>query len=419
MPPEEKVEVLQSCIELLKSNDTVTAVNTLEKYKAYLIQDPLYLELYSLACYRTGEFRKAIALAQRGCSIPERTGLFQEYYEKYSQASQALDNTIKETAALINNSDYLNVANRYKEFIYVYPDVISGYILYGLALCAAGKYKAAGIQFKTALSLDKNNTLIKSLLFESEKFRSKAKNALIFIASAVTVSACALLTVSLIEPSVFSPAYRDMQAQYSTLLSNYEVLDKEAVNDKNSIKELEAMNSELSDSLQEANKEIQELSRTTAPDSETTSNVVPVVSDGGNSGEAEKLREQLAAAVLPQELFNNALKYYKSGEYNNSFMRMDLVYRYSADSAVKAEALFFAARSLHNLAQTEDAAKLYEEYTTQYPQKNYYDDTLYYLTIIYDEQNNTERSRVFAEKLLTECPESVYCNSRIRKIAVK
>lgn len=388
---------LLACVEMLESKDISGAVEMLEKQEFCLPFQPWACELYILAYYRLGEFRKALTWAEYGYSISEQKQLFQEYI---FECIEALDNTEKTIMKASSCKNIAHAIGLYQEFVKAYPNVISGYVLCGLVLSASGKHNVAGKFYEEALQKDHNNDLVRKQLYESSSLKYAFLKSAGYISATVAVSACLALLIFIIKSSQLSIHANKLDTQYDELQGKYIELESKYFSIHNDKVVMEQENSTLARYLKDEQEEVIRLNTAIQQGHVYT----------------EEMKHQIKTAIMPQRLFDYAFKLYKSQQYRECLERMSLLYSYTEEGPIKQESLYFKNRSYQMLNKIDEAIEGYEAYLTIYPGTNYYDDSLYYLANLYYGRSNFDKAREMASRIIEELPESIFCNNKIQEI---
>ncbi|OOM76404.1 tetratricopeptide repeat protein [Clostridium sp. BL-8] len=115
------------------------------------------------------------------------------------------------------------------------------------------------------------------------------------------------------------------------------------------------------------------------------------------------------------KFYEDGLSSFNQGNYSAAKVSFDKAYTYCEGSSIKEHILFYRGSTSYNLSDNESAIAQLEEYYKQYPKGVYTEEALYELALI-SNSIDKEKSKVYANKLMTDFPNSIYVNDKIRDI---
>lgn len=113
--------------------------------------------------------------------------------------------------------------------------------------------------------------------------------------------------------------------------------------------------------------------------------------------------------------YESGLNAFNQGDYQSAKDFLDKAYTYCEGSYLKEHILFYIGSNLYNLSDNRNASVQLEEYCKQYPAGVYIEEALYKLALSSDSIDK-EKSKVYANKLMKDFPNSIYANDNIARI---
>lgn len=119
-----------------------------------------------------------------------------------------------------------------------------------------------------------------------------------------------------------------------------------------------------------------------------------------------------------QKFYEDGLAYYNEERYQAASNEFQKAYEYSQGNDLNEHIIFYLGSSLLNGEKANSALKFYEEYDKNYPQGSYIEGVLYQLSLL-NSSNNIEKSKEYANKLISNYPNSMYINDLLLNIVNK
>lgn len=118
-----------------------------------------------------------------------------------------------------------------------------------------------------------------------------------------------------------------------------------------------------------------------------------------------------------KKVFEHSLKYYKNADYEKAIEGFEYVISNSeTESYIKSESIYFISVSYEKIRKYELATKYYKMYINQYPEGNYYDESLYNVGLMLFNNGEFDRAKEFLYELKSNVPDSIYINSIVESI---
>lgn len=115
------------------------------------------------------------------------------------------------------------------------------------------------------------------------------------------------------------------------------------------------------------------------------------------------------------KFYEDGLNSFNQGNYSAAKISFNKAYTYCEESSIKEHILFYRGSTSYNLSDNESAIAQLEEYYKQYPKGVYSQEALYELALISNSLDK-EKSKAYANKLMTDFPNSMYVNDKIKDI---
>ncbi len=115
------------------------------------------------------------------------------------------------------------------------------------------------------------------------------------------------------------------------------------------------------------------------------------------------------------KFYEDGLNSFNQGNYSAAKISFNKAYTYCEESSIKEHILFYRGSTSYNLSDNESAIGQLEEYYKQYPKGVYAQEALYELALISNSLDK-EKSKAYANKLMTDFPNSMYVNDKIKDI---
>ncbi len=134
-------------------------------------------------------------------------------------------------------------------------------------------------------------------------------------------------------------------------------------------------------------------------------------------GKIEREDETVYAPIKNEGVaYSNARKLYKRGQYADAAAAFDDIANRGLERNYKSESMFFAAMSYEKIDDFENAIRQYRRYADNYKEKSYYDESMYNMGFIFYEKGDIQSAAEVFKELKNEKPNSMYVNSKIKRI---
>ncbi len=428
----------QKALNLIKKNNVTKAIKELKLCLKFNPNDVLALNLLGLAYYLKCRFDKAEEKWKQSLSLKRKTNQAADYLE------------------LITKKDFLNLRQQYKKIIFndsaakskkinflkeiikKHDELIEPYLILGLLYKEDQNYQEALKYLYQAYDLDSGNQNIKDYIMECEnseagpkffnlakfdlsrfnlnKFKiTKYKKELIALMTALfAVFLIFVLSngepLEIMERSELAETTKQNQTANS---NNNENNNQPANNNENNLQNESTANNFKKSDLDLNLMEYQAVNNLVSLD---------LIRNIKNK-EAEKNKaevfEQYFDQDREQELFNLGLQSFRNQRYETAAIIFKQLYQLSEADYLRRESLFLLARSNHLDENYESALEYYRLYIDNYPNTNYYQEALYTLGLLLDEQGKLAEAKEVLQKLRKERPDSSYNNSKVYDILNK
>lgn len=137
------------------------------------------------------------------------------------------------------------------------------------------------------------------------------------------------------------------------------------------------------------------------------------------SGEDAEVYKQAVDLMKNQgvaKFYEDGLGYFNQGDYSNARIVLEKAYKYSGGSSLKEHILFYRASNSLKILDDKVTAAQYEEYYNQYPKGVYVEEALYELALL-NNSIDKEKSKNYANILMSNFPNSIYVNDKVMSIA--
>jgi len=347
-------------IALIEESDISGAVEELKQGVEYFAHDGEMLNLLGLCYYCLCDFNEAYHCWSRSQAL-NKASKAEEYINKLN-TKEFNDLIIDYNLALesINGEQIDKAIEMIKNIIVREPELIEPHVILGLCYMQKNSHSMALDCWHTARNMDKGNPKINNYILITQKIMLDKLNN---------------------KPSsrwVFKPLWVILFCMVLFLgyfSGKHDILEKSyfASNQKQPIQ--------------------------TSEKSETT---------------VKKASPQIFHYVKSEtELFNSAVNLYKDAEYSKAQEQFLTLIMYGTEEYLIAESIYFAASSYEKQSDYDHAVEYYQKYIHEYPNKNYYDDALYYCGTLLYQSGQKEAAEELLTKLKNEQPNSIYVNQKV------
>lgn len=113
--------------------------------------------------------------------------------------------------------------------------------------------------------------------------------------------------------------------------------------------------------------------------------------------------------------YNTGYNAYLSKDYKNAISNLSVVVAMNTNSYINREAAYYLARSYYLNGELAQAEKYYKQYLEQFPNTNYYDDSLFFLGCVYYKLDRIDDAKRVFEQLEDFNPTSGYLTTNMYK----
>lgn len=384
-------------LSYMHENQISKAQEKLLKSISLYSRDKESLNLLGLTYYLLCDFNKAKYYWNISKSIDDENNKALEYLKTLeSDSFRSIIDDYNQSLDLIEQSNYKEAVNKLSSVINAEENLIEPYAITGLCYLALEQDEPAKANIEKALAMDKDNVRYLQYLVDINEriITAKPKSGL---NNKILIAAMALLII------IFAALYFNEQNKYSQAFSEYEDYDQKikdlniALNNKetelrNKEKELNNKNSDLLN--KEAEIKALEDKLKTEQNVPVTENQDKYISE--NEG----------------ELFKKAYDNLLSANHKEAIDQFSFIAERGTEENLSAESLYFLSLSYERNEDYSNANKYYEEYINRYPDRNYYDDSLYNYGLLLYKQGHVNESKEILNKLKTQAPNSIFNNSK-------
>lgn len=119
--------------------------------------------------------------------------------------------------------------------------------------------------------------------------------------------------------------------------------------------------------------------------------------------------------ALEESYYNQGLAAYLKGDWQQASTSLGEVVAMQSGDYLNREALYYLARTKYVSKEFSQARDYYLKYLKEFPDSNYYDDSLYYLGCIYHQSGQDEEARKVFKELQEYEPTSGYLSTTLFK----
>ncbi len=116
------------------------------------------------------------------------------------------------------------------------------------------------------------------------------------------------------------------------------------------------------------------------------------------------------------KFYEYGLWYFNKSNYTDAEISLDKAYTYCAGNSLKEHILFYKASNSLKQLDNQTALAQYEEYYNQYSKGAYVQEALYELVLL-NNSVDKGKSKIYANILINDFPDSIYINDNILNIA--
>jgi len=425
----------QKALELFKKNNVTEAVKELKLCLKFNPKDVLALNLLALGYYLKCRFDKA------------------ENYWRQSLAIKRKNNQAIDYLELITKKDFLELRQEYKEILFndtvgksekieflktiinKHDELIEPYLILGLLYKEDQNYQEALKYLYQAYDLDSGNKNIKDYIMECENIENKYKffsldrfdlsrfNLEKFKFFKYKKETTLILTALLAVFLIFYINSEEQPVQLDNTVQQEEIKKQSAAaeNNKNQNPDQESQQESKNEGFNSLNNlDLKlDLMKFKAIENPISLDLIRTIKENEAKKNSAEPYEEYFSEDREQELFNLGLQALRNQRYQDAAAIFEQLYKFSEAEYLKRESLYLLARSSQLTQNYLAAENYYQLYIDNYPETNYYEEALYNLGLLLDEQDKLEEAKEILQQLREDAPYSSYNNSKVYDILNK
>ena len=264
------------------------------------------------------------------------------------------------------------------------PDLIEPYVILALLYDKIGNLKKKEYYLNKLEQIDKDNPL-----FET-KIENKDKETDIIVKKVKK-------NKNIIPYIIISILAICMTAYYINSKNKIEHLNSQLIKKDEKIEEIDNKLNETSEKLNETNQQLDETNKTLE---ESKDKEILVASEG--------------------DLYQKAVKLKDNKDYNEAIIYFKNIVENGKTKKYISESIYQVALLSEKNNNYDQAVKYYKKYINTYNKDDqYYDDAFYQLGMLYYENGDINNAKKTFYGMKSEVPESMYNNSKVKKILSK
>lgn len=133
----------------------------------------------------------------------------------------------------------------------------------------------------------------------------------------------------------------------------------------------------------------------------------------------EKKIYNKAVSILKKDgaasFYEYGLWYYNQKDFDNAKDQFDKAYEYCDGDDLEQHIIFYRGSTASEQGNRDLALEMYKKYDELYPEGSYIEGVLYELALL-SLDINKEESKIYAQRLINNYPDSIYVNDKIKNI---
>ncbi len=373
-------------LDLVNKKDITNAIKSLRVSIIFYAKDIDVLNLLGICYFQTCRFSYAYKVFKKSLTIEKSNNLARYYLETMdSDFFSEILRKYNKGIDYLKCKDYKKVRLYMLEVVRYNDSLIEPYKILGIIEYSLNNNEKALEYFKKANSKDMGDSEIYSYIskivnLNQSKKRPKVIGSLIILIVFLSISSLYYFN-RYNGSNELIDEYITKETKTIAENINYEIDNKKL---RKRVQDLEGKNKQL-------NNELFRL-------------------DNGKEGNSHFIIDN------EQSTFNKAIKFYKNKEVKSAVQLFNKIINYGLENYIIKESVFFSGNCYSRLGKTKLALDRYKLYIDEYPEDNYYDDCLYYSAILLYKTGNMEEARCMANKLIDSKPNSIFVNSKIKRI---
>lgn len=400
---------LQAAIEKIQSRDLSGALELLLEAVDYDPQNVRLINLMADCYYYLGEFDRAEACWQEVLKIDPhnsttknhlsrfRTPTFQSWLKRYRRAANYLE-----------QKNYRLALSALREVMEENDGFVSVYQLLGLCYMASSDPEQARIVWQRGLLLDSSNEALlrymdtraaSSLEMMSEPATDNSEPGKNNLSGKVR-----WLILKRPEPKTIAAIAGVLCL---ALLLQGGVMIRNNHSSKAAMMEMQTRLSQLSHQLEET--------ETKEADSSST----PVISNQMNYGDTDSAEGSNYDLDKEKQYYREGYQAYQEANYDKAMQNLSVVVAMKSGDYINREALYYLARTYYLKTDFAEAEKYYLKYVDEFPGTNYHDDSLFFLAVIYYNDDKPTKALQSLQEMKRVSPDSGYESSEFYQKIMK
>ncbi len=384
----------QSALEKIQEHNLSAALEIILEMVGYEPDNITLINLLADCYYYLGEFDRAKACWEEVLRINPSNQEAKNKMGRYKTPSfQSWVKRYKHALYNIEQKNYEAALKSLRELLEENDGFVSVYQFLGLCYMACAEYDQARIVWKKGLERDisnemlldylnmtpgTNNIILTTDLKEPQTSMKKDRIKIPYQKAALALAAAVcliLLAKAGITPNQGSPVGK--QDTLSSEVAAHEVK-----------------------------------SQNTAQDTPVLSDKLLIDEEGSRGGSDYDLEKE-------KTYYQEGYQAYRDGNLKKAMSNLGVVVTMNTGNYLNREALYYLARTCYLQKNYEEAEQYYLQYLEQFPGTNYYDDSLFYLGVVYKATGQTEKAVQALEEMQKISPNCGYESSEFFKTVMK
>lgn len=263
------------------------------------------------------------------------------------------------------------------------PDLIEPYVILALLYDKIGNLKKKEYYLDKLEQVDKDNPLFEAKIDNKDKEIDSVEKKVKKKFNIMPYVIVGILAIIMVGYHISSKnKIEDLNAQLSKKDEKIEEIDKQL--------------SETSEKLNETNQQLDETNKTL---------------------EESKDENEILLVASEEELYQKAVELKASKDYNKAITYFKNITENGKTKKYISESIYQVALLSEKTNNYDQAVKYYKKYINTYDKDDqYYDDAFYQLGMLYYENGDLDNAKKTFYGMISEVPESMYNNSKVKEI---
>jgi tetratricopeptide (TPR) repeat protein len=382
--------LLENARQKKEENDVTTALNMLLDAVESNSRNVDIISLIASCYYTLGEFERAEACWEKIIELDSTNASVLSSLENFQSPSfQFWLKRYNEALGLVENKNYDNAKELFRLLLEEDDRFVRLYQLLGLCYLACGEHEDAEKIWTKGLKLDTSNPALSNYLSGQKKKekeepvenksikKPKELNKVFWAAAGLLLVAVLIQSVVMVNSNrISSKTIKDMQNQIGLLSQQVD--------------------------------EQEELKTVTAASDNNVEEEINENDENSMSGSQYDINQE-------NHYFTEGYNAYKKSDWKKAINNLSVVVAMNTRSYLNREALYYLARIYYMNKDYEIAEEYYLKYLGEYPNSNYYDDSLYDLGCLYYYSGDNDQAVKTFQRLKELEPVSVYIYTELFK----